>query len=61
MSVAELPETLRQPNVARSLLHAMRPHQWVKNLTCFAGLIFSGACSSPKWRSTQGRRSSLSA
>jgi len=48
MSVAELPETLRQPNVARSLLHAMRPHQWVKNLTCFAGLIFSGRLFQPE-------------
>lgn len=27
---------------ARSILRVMRPHQWIKNIVCFAGLIFSG-------------------
>jgi len=48
MSVAELPEIRRPRNLARSLLRAMRPHQWVKNLTCFAGLMFSGRLFQPE-------------
>jgi 4-hydroxybenzoate polyprenyltransferase len=42
MSVAVLTKAHYRPNVATSLVRAMRPYQWVKNLTCFAGLIFSG-------------------
>jgi 4-hydroxybenzoate polyprenyltransferase len=26
----------------RGLIHATRPSQWIKNFTCFAGVIFSG-------------------
>jgi 4-hydroxybenzoate polyprenyltransferase len=48
MSVAELPHTLHPMKVARSLLRAMRPEQWVKNLACFAGLIFSGRLFQPE-------------
>jgi 4-hydroxybenzoate polyprenyltransferase len=48
MSVAELVETRRRPKLARILLRAMRPEQWVKNLTCFAGLMFSGRLFQPE-------------
>ncbi len=48
MSVAELQETRNRVSVARSLLRAMRPEQWVKNLACFAGLMFSGRLFQPE-------------
>jgi 4-hydroxybenzoate polyprenyltransferase len=48
MSIAEMTRARYRPNVATSLLRAMRPHQWVKNLTCFAGLIFSGRLFQPE-------------
>lgn len=35
-----LPASL--PQRFRGLLRAARPRQWIKNLVCFAGLIFSG-------------------
>ena len=33
--------------VARALVRQLRPKQWVKNLTCCAGLIFSGLLFTP--------------
>jgi len=30
-----------------SVLRVTRPHQWVKNVTCFAGLLFSGGMFQP--------------
>lgn len=50
--VATGPEPVPDPNFPHSsrqaflrlsaLFRAARPHQWIKNLVCFAGLIFSG-------------------
>jgi 4-hydroxybenzoate polyprenyltransferase len=48
MSVVELPATQDRSSLALILLRAMRPHQWVKNLTCFAGLMFSGRLFRPE-------------
>jgi 4-hydroxybenzoate polyprenyltransferase len=42
LSGTNLAAAQRRPGALRSLLLVMRPHQWVKNLTCFAGLLFSG-------------------
>ncbi|HEU5116688.1 MAG TPA: decaprenyl-phosphate phosphoribosyltransferase, partial [Isosphaeraceae bacterium] len=35
-------EPTHTPSTIVLLLRVMRPHQWIKNLTCFAGLIFAG-------------------
>lgn len=32
----------RSPAIAVALIRTLRPHQWVKNFACFAGVIFSG-------------------
>jgi 4-hydroxybenzoate polyprenyltransferase len=47
MVVANLAGTRHPLSLARPLLRAMRPEQWVKNLTCFAGLMFSGRLFQP--------------
>src|SRR5215207_2567585 len=39
---APLVNEVVQPSVAAALVRQLRPRQWVKNLACFAGLIFSG-------------------
>jgi len=38
--------------VAGALVEAIRPHQWIKNLACLPGLIFSGQLFVPamQWR-----------
>lgn len=37
----------RPLSALRALVRALRPHQWVKNLSCFAGLLFSGRLLEP--------------
>lgn len=37
-----LSQDAARPSVVRALVLEMRPVQWIKNLTCLAGLIFSG-------------------
>jgi 4-hydroxybenzoate polyprenyltransferase len=48
MSLTQSAATQRRPSVVRSLVRTMRPHQWVKNLTCLAGLLFSGRLGQPE-------------
>ncbi len=36
------PEQRRRRNLLQAIVAELRPKQWVKNLVCFAGLIFSG-------------------
>jgi len=37
-----LEDEVRRPSVLLALVQLLRPRQWVKNLACFAGLVFSG-------------------
>jgi 4-hydroxybenzoate polyprenyltransferase len=41
VDIRQLPNVAQGALAARSLLRAMRPYQWVKNLLVFGGLIFS--------------------
>jgi 4-hydroxybenzoate polyprenyltransferase len=41
-AIATLPRPLASARSLLGLVQAARPHQWIKNLACFAGLVFSG-------------------
>jgi 4-hydroxybenzoate polyprenyltransferase len=41
-AIAVLPRSIGTARTLLGLVQAARPHQWIKNLACFAGLVFSG-------------------
>jgi 4-hydroxybenzoate polyprenyltransferase len=41
-AIAVLPRSSGAVRSFLGLVQAARPHQWIKNLACFAGLVFSG-------------------